>query len=225
MRIEAITRRKIIVELSAEDLSALDITYDALDYASVETRRVIWVILDRVRETTGCDVDPSGQMLIDAMPRPTGGCILFFTLHGGCAEPFSSGAPPRRTLRKREQLAAAYEFPALDALLDCAGAYARSFPDEAEQLIAQSELYRSGGKYRLLLCPAQEMNKVQRFFSEYGSLCGEEGIAACQTREHWQPFGGENAFARLGRRTHIEAGEQTGIRRLCPGSVYVSFGG
>ncbi|MCL2299494.1 MAG: adaptor protein MecA, partial [Firmicutes bacterium] len=92
MRIEAITRRKVVVELSAEDMTTLDITYEALDYASVETRRVIWVILDRVRECTGCDIDPSGQLLIDAMPRPTGGCILFFTLRGGNPEPAAEPA-------------------------------------------------------------------------------------------------------------------------------------
>ena len=115
MRIEAITRRKIVVELSAEDMTALDITYEALDYASADTRRVIWVILDRVRESTGCDVDPSGRLLIDAMPRPAGGCILFITLRDTDAAPapelFSAACTPESVLRKQEELLAVFEFP------------------------------------------------------------------------------------------------------------------
>ncbi|MDR3314352.1 MAG: adaptor protein MecA [Oscillospiraceae bacterium] len=221
MRIEAITRRKIVVELSAEDLTGLDITYDALDYASIETRRVIWIILDRVRETTGCDMDPSGQLFIDAMPRPTGGCILFFTLRGGCAEPFSSGAPPERVLRKQEQLMVVFEFPGVDALLDCAGSYAQSCAEEHRRLVAASELYTKRDKYRLLLCPAQELTKVQQFFSEFGAFCGEESYAADATREHWERLGDENAFQKLG-------GQATGCKQSSgcaelfrPGNVFI----
>ncbi|MDR2525597.1 MAG: adaptor protein MecA [Oscillospiraceae bacterium] len=222
MRIEAITRRKVIVELSAEDLAALDITYDALDYASIETRRVIWIILDRVRETTGCDIDPSGQLLIDAMPRPTGGCILFFTLRGGCAEPFSSGMPPERTLRKQEELELVFEFPGVDALLDCAGSYAQTCVAAHRRLIAASALYAKKEKYRLLLYPAQEMPKVQQFFSEFAKLCTEESYAADATREHWERVGDETAFAQLGGGAcpANESGDCAELFR--PGNVFVS---
>jgi len=211
MRIEAITRRKIVVELNQEDMNTLDITYDALDYTSVETRRVIWVILDRVRETTGCDIDPSGQLLIDAMPRPTGGCILFFTLRGGCAEPIAtsggmtasgglatSGGMTDRILRKQEQLMAAFEFADIDALLDCAAAYAKSLRCESARLFTLCELYILDDRYRLLLCPALELCAVKRFFSEYAVFCGEDAFAACHTREHWKRAGGTFDFERLG---------------------------
>ncbi len=222
MRIEAITRRKIIVELSAEDLSSLDITYEALDYASIETRRVIWIILDRVRETTGCDIDPSGQLLIDAMPRPSGGCILFFTLRGGCLEPFGSSAPPEQVLRKQEQLLVVFEFPGVNALLDCAVSYARACAEEHRRLIAASEVYARGGKYRLLLCPTQELTKVRRFFSEFGAFCGEDGYAANATREHWKRIGSERVFAELGG--HAKPCKScTGCAELFrPGNVFVS---
>ena len=219
MRIEAITRRKIVVELSAEDLDTLDITYDALDYASAETRRVIWVILDRVRETTGCDIDPSGQLLIDAMPRPTGGCILFFTIRGGCAEPFPPA--PDQVLRKQEQLMAAFEFPDIDALLDCSRAYAKSLRDEEGRLFARSELYSLGGRFRLLVCPAREPAALKRFFSEYARPCGEDSFAADQTREHWQPVGENQGFERLGGLDHALPRQRPGAC-FSPGNVYAT---
>lgn len=217
MRIEAITRRKIVVELSAEDLDALDITYNALDYASAETRRVIWVILDRVRETTGCDIDPSGQLLIDAMPRPTGGCILFFTLRG--AEPFGPAVAPEQVLRKQEQLTAVFEFPDINALLDCSRACAGGLRGESERLFTRSELYTLGERFRLLACPAREPAAMKRFFSEYAVFCGEDSFAADHTREHWQPVGESQSFERLGGRP-AEAPRPRARRHFLPGTVY-----
>ena len=233
MRIEAITRRKIVVELSAEDMSALDITYEALDYASVDTRRVIWVILDRVRECTGCDIDPSGQLLIDAMPRPTGGCILFFTLRGGdsdplpvpadTAQPIVDAACPR-VLRKQEQLLGAFEFTDLDALLDCAGAYARALRGGEEPLFTRSELYfeHGGGRCRLLVCPAQEPAALKQFFSEYARSCGEDVFAAQHTREHWRRASRGFTFEGLGLRPSAGPPRKRTVTTFAPGNVYTS---
>lgn len=224
MRIEAITRRKIVVELSPEDMDTLDITYEDLDYASVETRRVIWVILDRVRENTGCDIDPSGQLLIDAMPRPAGGCILFFTLHGSRAEPPNGGAPAR-VLRKQDQLISVFEFNGLDALLDCANAYHRSLKSKEERLFSSSELYqRSGMRYRLLVCPAQERSMVRQFFSEYAAFCGDDAFAAQHTREHWQRMQGSQSFEALGAATDRRLpAHRTAPTAFSPGNVYTSI--
>ena len=235
MRIEAITRRKIVVELSAEDMTTLDITYEALDYASVETRRVIWVILDRVRESTGCDIDPSGQLLIDAMPRPTGGCILFFTIRAGetansdplpisAAQPLESAAGPR-VLRKQEQLLTAFEFADLDALLDCAGVYARSLHVGGDPLFTRSELYRErrGGRYRLLVCPAQEPSALCQFFSEYARPCGEDVFAAQHTREHWRRAGRGLPFENLGQRPCAEPPKKRAVTSFTPGNVYATI--
>ena len=229
MRIEAITRRKIVVELSPEDMDTLDITYEALDYASVETRRVIWVILDRVRESTGCDIDPSGQLLIDAMPRPAGGCILFFTLRGNTdptgiseptADPLAFPCEPSRALRRQEQLFAVFEFPGLDALLDCANAYARS---GGEALFTRSELYgeRRGPRFRLLVCPSQEPDLVRRFFSEYARFCGDDAFAAQHTREHWLRAGQD--FENLGPRPPAESPRKRAVAAFAPGNVYTAI--
>jgi len=221
MRIEAITRRKIVVELSAEDLNDLDITYDALDYASVETRRVIWVILDRVRESTGCDIDPSGQLLIDAMPRPAGGCILFFTIRGGCAESFGACGLPERVLRKQEQLVVAFEFAGADALLDCAAAYSRIQQDESDRLVSFCELYSNadGGRYRLLVCPACETSAVRQFFSEYAQLCGEEAFAVDHTREHWKKNAEGQVLELLGGEAE-RAPSKKAAAFFAPGNIY-----
>ncbi len=80
MKIEAPQENKIIVELTTDDMSELDITYERMDYSNIETRRVIWTLLDRARQTLGRDIDPSGKMLIEALPKPSGGCVIYFTV-------------------------------------------------------------------------------------------------------------------------------------------------
>ena len=225
MRIEAITGRKIVVELSSEDMDCLDITYEALDYASVDTRRVIWVILDRVREHTGCDIDPSGQLLIDAMPRPTGGCILFFTIKNSCVEALNFSVPAN-VLRKQEMLCAAFEFDGVNALLDCAGAYARALRSENERLFTSSELFTDGTRYRLLLCPAQELSLVRQFFGEYAQFCGEDSFAADRTREHWRRVGDAQecqSFERMGGLAGRERPRRRAGVCFTPGNVYASI--
>jgi hypothetical protein len=219
MRIEALSRKKIIVELAADDLTALDISYEALDYSSIETRRVIWLILDRVRETTGCDIDPSGQLVIDAMPAPAGGCILFFTLKNG-AGIFAEGAEPARVLRKQDQLTIAFEFPGIDPLLDCAQSYLRNFSADKSALVADSALYEKNGLYRLLLCPAQEIGMVKHFFSEYGRFCGEESVTVARTREFWVCKSASDALQTLGG--DVTPAPASVAKPFRAGSVYVS---
>ena len=53
LRIEAPQENRIVVELTCADMRELDITYEEMDYGNVETRRVIWTILDRARASLG----------------------------------------------------------------------------------------------------------------------------------------------------------------------------
>jgi len=219
MRIEALTGSKVVVELNADDMQQLDITYEALDYADVDTRRVIWIILDHVRESTGCDIDPSGQLLIDAMPRPDGGCILFFTIKSSEALELIP-CPSQRVLRKQQQLLVTFEFDNIDALLDCAAAYARVNGREHDRLFCQSELYQQGLRYRLLLSPAQQPDALRQFFCEFAQCCGESALTAAQTREHWQPIG-QQCFEHMSGGAHPQP-QQRKKTAFQPGNVYTN---
>ena len=79
MDIQPISNNKFIVGLTCDEMKDLDITYEDMDYSNIETRRVIWTILDTVRRDTGRDVDPSGNLMIEAAPDTDGGCLLMFT--------------------------------------------------------------------------------------------------------------------------------------------------
>lgn len=83
MKILAPAENRITIELSARDMDALNITYEQMDYSNIETRRVVWTLLDRAGHELKRDIDPSGRMIIEAVPAGRGGCILKFTL---CAD-------------------------------------------------------------------------------------------------------------------------------------------
>ena len=46
MDIQPISNNKFIVGLTCDEMKDLDITYEDMDYSNIETRRVIWTILD-----------------------------------------------------------------------------------------------------------------------------------------------------------------------------------
>ena len=80
MRIEAHDDYRIAVELSDEDMDELEITYEDLDYSNIETRRVLWTILDEARQALGKEINLSEKMLIEAVPSGKGGCTIYFTV-------------------------------------------------------------------------------------------------------------------------------------------------
>lgn len=79
MKIQADGEEKISVTLTKTDMTDFDITYDELDYSNIETRRVIWTILDEAKKILGKPVNIDNRLLIQVSPADDGGCFLEFT--------------------------------------------------------------------------------------------------------------------------------------------------
>ena len=58
MQINSPAENRIVVELSAQDMIELDITYEDMDYSAIETMRVIWTLLDAAGKYLGRELDP-----------------------------------------------------------------------------------------------------------------------------------------------------------------------
>lgn len=176
MKIESPNNSKIIVELSDEDMVKLDITYDELDYSNIDTRRVIWTILAKVRKRLGRDIDPSGKMTIETLPSKSGGCMIFFTVP-------QEDARQRRTLPMRiykENFV--YEFENSDDVID----FYKSMRNTDEAQLMSAELYHDEkGRYRMIFNRLPDLPSVKNRLSEFASFCGEGVIQAQFTREHW----------------------------------------
>lgn len=172
-----IGKNKIIAELSKEDMKALDITYEEMDYANIETRRVIRTVIDNIRRYAGRDIDPSCNLLIEAVANADGGCVLCFTVTENRRAP----VPVQPVLTKNNS-SVIYEFEDLNALLDMLKAVGRS------RLPKENLLYRKQGRYRLVMrrIPAPNM---RRAIEEYGKCVGQDGLLTAQTEEHWESAG------------------------------------
>lgn len=185
MLIRSAAETRLLVELTAQDLRELDITYEALDYATIETRRVIWTVLDRAGKQLDRTLDPSRRMLIEAAPAPAGGCTLTFTFLNGR---YSAG---RQTQLRKQSRDAICEFGSAEALL---GALAQL---AAQEDPPQSSLYARDGRYRLLLSAPAGVGGACRRIREYCCAESTEPLLRAFTKEHWQLLATDAELARL----------------------------
>lgn len=193
MRIDAPEENQIIIELSAEDMSALNITYEEMDYSNIETRRVVWTLLDKAGHVLNRDIDPSGKMIIEAVPSRSGGCVMKFTLcHNESHERFRCIHP---VIHKEGNLTV-YEFSSLDNIMDAAAACSQ------EMIQGTSEVYEQKGKYRLIFRSKTGDSRCGMTLCEFGREIGSGDIVAARTREHWRCIVESNALQKLGNK-HI----------------------
>ncbi|MBQ8783683.1 MAG: adaptor protein MecA [Clostridia bacterium] len=178
MNIHSLGKNKFIVELSRSDMQELDITYEEMDYSKIETRRVIWTILQKVRDDFGKDVDPTGNLLIEASADSQGGCVLSFTV-----------SEKRRSCDLRQALkltkttdSIVYEFSSENALLDMLTAVG------ASAFKNQNRLFKNGERFRLVL-KKQPGYADKMLIEEYGAQVGRDTLTLSHTFEHWQSVG------------------------------------
>lgn len=167
MNIQPIGNNKFIVTLSRKDLTDLDITYDTMDYSDIETRRVIWTILDRVRSRTGRDIDPSGNLIIEAAPDNYGGCVLMFTVPASRSD--------IGTIISKTNPTQIFEFENVNDLLDVLTAVG----------INDGKIFTDGKKFRIEF-PTHKTTLCRRVIEEFGKFVGCDSITAAKTHEHWQ---------------------------------------
>ncbi len=176
MNIQPIGKNKVLVELSYEDMCELDITYDEMDYSQIETRRVIWTILQRIRQNTGTDIDPTGSLLIEAVADSAGGCVLCFTVR----EKKSLNEPLRLSKVSDSVI---YEFQNENALLDML------FTLKKKSGIQSGKIYENKNRFRLLL-KVRPCVQERQILDEYGKCMSKNSLTQAFTEEHWT-FAGE----------------------------------
>ncbi len=187
MRVEELTAGAILVELTGDDMKKLNITYDQMDYADVETRRVIWTVLSRVNNTLGRPFGDTGRLTVEAMRQGADGCVLLFTQQ-------PRPARPKRYLLRPNAGCLTAQFASLDAVFACAEALAFS------GVKADSRLYSQNDGYRLLVRQETVGSRLRQCLNEFGRIVGETEAVALHTAEHWRCLIGQNALETLARK-------------------------
>jgi len=82
VELKLINENKLKITLTNEDMAALDITYEDMNYDdNTSTKRVIWEILDRAKRQTGFDA-ARDQILIQVHEQKNDGCMIYVTKIG-----------------------------------------------------------------------------------------------------------------------------------------------
>lgn len=184
MKINSPAEDKIIVDLTRQDMLELDITYEAMDYSTIETRRVIWTVLGEAGKHLGRELDPSRRMIIEASPKCEGGCTLTFTILDGRKR----ATAQKHTLRKTDDCIIC-DFENLDDLFRAAEEIRRSGS------AVQSSLFELDGTYRLILgCLSDAVSAMLSEFCKTGN-CNR--LLTDFTNEHWNLLASDNAVEKL----------------------------
>lgn len=76
MKISLVSDTITVIELSPEEMSQYDFTFEKSDYSSPHTRRVLWSIIDDAARIAGKTVHVSKGLEIDFLPDIKGGGLL-----------------------------------------------------------------------------------------------------------------------------------------------------
>ncbi len=159
MHIQADGNEKIAVTLSHQDMNELDITYDEMDYSNIETRRVIWTVLDEAKRVLGKPINTDGRLLVQVSPADDGGCLMLFT-----QMPLLENNSKKRLVMKKDAE------PVLWQAFDC-----NSFLDALSILKSNAQFTRSiegylyKNKYCIIIHPKPSFSdKINLLLCEYG---------------------------------------------------------
>lgn len=180
------TDNRICVRLTNEDMLELDITYEELDYSNIETRRVLWTLLDEARHKLGRNIHIAQKMLIEAMPADDGGCVIWFTV-----------TDEKSAVNGKKQLV-----KLTGSLVICMSDNIDNMSELAKVLsasgkISGSELFSDGKHYRMILRPDISCSEnIEAVICEFCDIC--DSSVAAGTYEHWKLLASPDAVGVLG---------------------------
>lgn len=163
MRIDITDKKSIMVELSKDDLSKSEITYEQLDYSNPQTRKLVRRILEKIRSETGLFASECSALEVEVMPDSFGGCLMFFKETQKAKEP------------KNE--AALFACKNISDLIDCSRA-----AKKACKSLPSAALYQNEGGYLLFVAECPE--GLSALLCEYLSKCTASQMELAVTLEH-----------------------------------------
>lgn len=172
---------------SAAELSEYGITYEEFDYKNIETRRVLWTILDEIKDRYGVKMSLSGKLLIEVIKESEDKFRVCFS----SLPPHDCDHKSVKQLVKTESLPVIAEFDSFEDVLSAVF----GLPDGQ---ISFSELYENKSRYRVLLfADSSEKANLCSAICEFGNILTEPLLEKARCEEHWNCIIDGNAVNRL----------------------------
>ena len=172
------------IELDRNDLTALDITYQQMDYNDSHTREVLQGLIKRIGVPGGFD-GMSGRVLIEVFPRANEGCTVQFTS-------LEAAHSSLIRMKKVRGETAVFEFDGENDLIDGMTAIKDGFLAEKRHI--EIELYEFMEKYRAIVFIEREEKRLPHILDEFARRLKKPHLSAAYTVEHGKRLGGIDAF-------------------------------
>ncbi len=176
---------RVEAQLSLSELNALGITYDELDYGNIETRRVLWLLAEKIRNSCGFGINFSGRLLIEVI-KENENCFRI------CFSELSDKTSDEKSVKqlvKSENTPVVAEFEDIEAIIS-----GLNFLENADG----SSLYEKDGKYRLVLSVSQsEKQKLFLRLQEFSEILPEPLLENARCEELWNCIVKNDAVKKL----------------------------
>ena len=174
LKIEADGEERIAVTLTEADMQDLDITYEEMDYSNIETRRVIWTILDEAKRVLGKNIDIDHRLLVQVSPADCGGCIIRFTQSNT-----KCNISGKRLIMKKDCEPLLFRAIDSDAFIDCLEVL-REMKSRAQSI----ELFRCNDDYYAVIQPDTACSEtIITRLCEYGDISPSKKTEVCRLYE------------------------------------------
>ena len=174
LKIEADGEERIAVTLTETDMQDLDITYEEMDYSNIETRRVIWTILDEARRALGKSIDIDNRLLVQVSPADCGGCIIRFTQSNT-----KCNISGKRLIMKKDCEPLLFRAIDSDAFIDCIAVL-----KELKTHTQGVELFSCDGDYYAVIRPNTSCSdSIIARLCEYGDISPSKRTEICRLYE------------------------------------------
>lgn len=176
---------RVEVQLSMGELEDLGITYEQLDYKNIETRRVLWLINEKIKSVYGSGFSFSGKLLIEVIKESDDKvCICFSQLSRKEADEKSV-----KQLVKCDNSPVIVQFSDFEKLLSLCRAVNKAFV---------TSLFEKTGKYRLVFyVPSGEKEMLFMKISEFSEDVFASRLEEARCEELWCCLIKDNAVKRL----------------------------
>lgn len=185
MNITVRNEYRVEAELTADELRIYGITYEQFDYKNIETRRVLWSLLDEIRRLYGISLSLSGKLLIEVIKESEDKYRICFS----SLPPHGNDLKSVKQLIKSENTPVVAEFCCFEDVLSAA---------LNTEYYDSCSLFEKNGKYRLIFyVPSKEKTELLGKICEFAELSENPSLEKARCEELWNCIITDDAVKKL----------------------------
>ncbi len=172
--------------LTSDELNEYGITYEEIDYKNIETRRVLWTVLDEIKRRYDVRMSLAGKLLIEVIKESENSFRLCFS----SLPPHGCDIKSVKQLVKTENLPVIAEFNSFEELLTSLSGI--------KGLTKEGILYEKNGRYRMVFyCTPEDKAVLYGMLCEFSEVYCASSVEKARCEEYWNLIIPQKAVSKL----------------------------